>query len=263
MVDNEPILINRLFYYPTRKQREKGVHPMPKKHFIVTFSHIIGVKDNTFTLLSTHFLEAIRVLEFDESFNSPIQNYVWPPHLEKLSFRNTSFNQPLTDVTLPNSLRILDLGDWFNESIDRFELPNQLEELHLGVRFTRSIARIKLTDSLRIFYLGRWYYYSRDQLLSWPTNLHKLTIGSLSLLSSNRKKIRFPDSIRVLCFLSEMKSVENIIWPPFLEELYFIREFDGHIDQTQLPPSLRVLKFGFSVFQNRLIKPPSQTGACE
>ena len=101
-------------------------------------------------------------------FNRPIDNL--PRSLLNLDLTWAEcFNQKI-DI-LPQSLRVLYLGDYFNQPLDK--LPQSLRELYLGKYFKQSVD--KLPQFLKTLYLGEYFDQKIDNL---PQSLIKLEFGN-------------------------------------------------------------------------------------
>lgn len=122
----------------------------------------------------------IKRITFGEKFSSAIKGL--PDNLEELYF-GTCYRQELSKIKLPNSIKILVLGEhydcplpkllplslkklvlgkYFNKAINQVKFPEGLEELVLGDDFNRPIKNYVLPSTLKIFKVG--YGFKR----SWP-----------------------------------------------------------------------------------------------
>lgn len=119
------------------------------------------------------FPPSLRVLQFGENFNEPIDYLKLPKQLDTLKF-GKSFNQPVEHIELPEKLRHLEFGDDFDESLSNFNFPRGLEELKFGRRFNKGGYDMSLPDKLKVLRFGKRF----NQTLDLPKGLRHLEIGS-------------------------------------------------------------------------------------
>jgi hypothetical protein len=122
--------------------------------------------------------ESLEVLDIDNVISSDISI---PPKLRVLSLRNY-FNCILPD--LPDTLKVLELGDIFNRPIQK--LPKYLEVLSLGNSFNQDLPH--LPDSLLELKIGNSF---NKQIREIPKCLKVLSLGD----AFNKHLPRLPDSL--------------------------------------------------------------------
>lgn len=116
------------------------------------------------------FTPFLRELTFGASFNKPINNLSLPDSLKCLNF-GRDFNQSINGLLLPNSLKYIRFDKWgsFNQP---FCLHSQfLEEITFGYKFDNSIDNLILCSSLKKITVGMYFDQERIKDMKFPKNL--------------------------------------------------------------------------------------------
>ncbi len=146
----------------------------------------------------------------------------------RLCHLNMSFDEPLGNFILPQTLKTLTFGHYFSESLDRVTLPPNLHTLTFGHYFSESLDQVTLPPNLHTLTFGHWFNQSLDRVIL-PSKLHTLTFGN-----------RFNQSLN------------QVTLPLNLHTLTFGCWFNQPLDRAQLPPTLHTLTFG-SHFNHSLV----------
>lgn len=193
----------------------------------------------------------LKKIIFEQNFNQPIDNL--PNTLIEIYFSELSkFNKSLD--CLPNSLKILTLGNNYNQPIDN--LPTSLTELTLGNNYNQPLDY--LPQSMTHLTIGRnWFKYFHasckfnQPINNLPTSLIELIFSdesifqkSLDNLPNSLKKIRisgyYTGSINNLT-----DSIETIIlgptWLKYNDKTYYPLCLKNKI--YKLPKNLKNMYF--------------------
>ena len=129
--------------------------------------------------------DTLETLIFDERYNKPFIHPL-PKSLKVLKFEGSScFNQPLPN--LPNSLKLLKLGNDFNQPLSN--LSNSLKLLNLGFKFNQPLPN--LPNSLKYLRLGNDF---NQPLPNLPNSLKSLNLG----FNFNQPLPNLPDGLKYL-----------------------------------------------------------------
>jgi hypothetical protein len=208
-----------------------------------------------------------KLITFDDNFNEPINDLIFPPSVINLKFGKL-FNQtidnciPLTikyltfgrdfnipiKYMLPGSIIYLAFGRYFNQSIHGI-LPNNLKHLDFGKHFNQSIDN--LPSSVITLYL-RWYFSkpihqlpNRLQILyidsvcfitirSFP-----LSITNLHLTFGRHQISKIPDRVKFLTLGNSIDLSNNAI-PSSVSHLALYRAEHDYPDEV-IPQSVKYL----------------------
>lgn len=171
------------------------------------------------------------------------------PNLEELAFSD-NFDEPIDNLILPDTIKILKLGHSFNQSVDNLALPRNLKKIKFGNHFCQNISDLKFPDGLQIIDLGGLSDNSIKNA-KFPPNLLKLKMRYLyhiSLLG-----IRFPEGLRELHLGGYFEeSIDNFALPDNLIKFKVGINYEKPINKTHfLPNTLQELKLGFEYVQSK------------
>lgn len=135
----------------------------------------------------------LETLEFNNSFNKPIDEPILLKKLKFLQFGN-GFNQIIGENILPKNLEILHFGFGFNKPIRENVLPKNLRKIDFGFKFNQPISENVLPEKLEVLDFG--YSYNQPITIeSLPKSLRKIC------LSRNYKfELILPDTIEVIWY---------------------------------------------------------------
>ncbi len=172
--------------------------------------------------------------------NFDFKNAVFPSRMEELNleiFRN----ETLERLCLHSVVRVLRFGDSFDQPVDDLELPDTLETLSFGRWFNQSLSRLKLPSGLRRLEINSLYFNSSLDEVVFPESLEALVINGAASTFKGPKK--FPHHLKELRLWDEFnESLECL--PVGLEKLVLGKRFNQPIDWSDLPASLRHLELG-------------------
>ena len=186
-----------------------------------------------------------------------IRDLTFPEGLESLALGDNQLTS-LLEVQLPGSLRVLNLSNNDLTSLSDVVFSENLQKLNLAWNLLTSLAGVKLPDGLRELHLSnnklcslQGYVFPESlKILSFDYNPIATLVG-----------VSFPKGLRCL----EMRSLglhaldADVLFPPNLQELDLS---DNHIQSIAhgiLPPRLKCLVLVHNLIESleRFVWPPS------
>ena len=131
----------------------------------------------------------LRKLQFGRDFNQALGSTVFPAGLKALHLGQScslaleealhfgargGFDQSLSGVVFPSSLRVLVLGGKFNQPLDDVKLPSDLEALVIGPSFQQHMDLVTLPSRLRCLELS--VEFKHMDTLAFPSGLRMLNL---------------------------------------------------------------------------------------
>ena len=105
----------------------------------------------------------IYAIKFDSLYNRSLKDVQWPVNLRQIILPRAHEN--ISDLNLPDSLKILHLGVGYNFSADNgFVLPTELEQLSLNYDFDMPLDRVRLPVTLKRIDVSNEYKHSLNFL---------------------------------------------------------------------------------------------------
>ncbi len=206
-------------------------------------------KTNTRHLIKGVLPETTRTLIFEFEYNIQILPGALPCNLCELRMHGPYFNQPFIVGSLPNTIKILVLGDGFDQPLAPGSLPGSLTTLFLGSKFNQRLESGVLPSGL----VDLEFSYSFDQPFDngvLPESLTTLKLGYS--FNQSCKNINLPDSLTRLRFgCSFNQPFEQGFFPESLVCLEFGSLFNQPIRPDSLPSKLIQLIFCRNSFFSR------------
>jgi hypothetical protein len=224
-----------VYTYPNSKRPvKKGMIPKDTKTLIfdMDFNKDIqngSIPESVKTIMFEGGYYAEHASECD-GFNQSIDDETFPKKLEVLKFMGGKFNQFLYEGIFPNTLRELELSNFFKLPITKGVLPESLVKLRINSDYEHSLKGI-LPKSLKVLILKGNFRNKQFESGEIPEGIEKLTI---SMHRANHQPIPddlIPKSVKVL----HLDNVNRLYWkdgffPEGLEMLNlrdWAREEDG------------------------------------
>lgn len=201
-----------LYTYPNSKRPvKKGMIPDGTKTLIfdMDFNKDIqngSIPESVKTIMFEGGFYAEHASECD-GFNQPIDDKTFPKKLEVLKFMGGKFNQILYEGVFPNTLRELELSNFFKLPILKGVLPESLIKLRINSDYEHSLKGI-LPMGLKVLILKGNFLFKQFESGEIPEGIEKLTI---SLHRSNHRLIPddfIPRSVKVL----HLENVNRRYW---------------------------------------------------
>ncbi|KAM9964914.1 hypothetical protein ACTFIW_004709 [Dictyostelium discoideum] len=208
-------------------------------------------------------------IEFDDSFNSPIERFALPPSIRSISFGD-NFNRPLDNNRLLSNIEYIKLGKSFHSGID---IPSTVKTLKLTTNYEvnpRVLYMPSIGDGHYFFYrTGFNECYSLTNLelgrIDNPNLEKNIFPNSLSLTTLNlggyrgNQLSKIPSSVTNLNlgYFFNFPIEENSL-PENLESLNFGKSFDKPININLLPKTLRIIYFECPTFNQNIYELPNQ-----
>ncbi len=170
-------------------------HPLPKNVFPKTLQRLKFGKKFNQCVDGLIIPASTQELVFGVYFNQPIQNLIFERNvdqdeetgLKRLIFPRTSFfKQSLQNVLLPDSIEVLEVGDFFNQDLKGFKLPMKLKNVYL-----HSSTDLPLPPSLEVLKLGHGFKTIKP---NWIPN----TVVQLELVHNPTELVEMPSNIKSL-----------------------------------------------------------------
>ena len=158
---------------------------------------------------------------------------------------NQKFNSPLSPLSLPNTIKFLDLGETFNQKIDN--LPESLESLVMSKDFNQSIDH--LPQNLQSLQINQNFAHS---LANLPKNLRRLVFHPMNS-KFQETLINLPKSLKILK-LGLYNQKLNLC---STQIRYLAAGFNYNIPLSDLPPTLVTVLLGYKYSHPLSNLPPS------
>jgi hypothetical protein len=205
---------------------------------------ICDIHFNFNACINNVILPDAHILTFGHDFNQYLTTVNWPKSLRHLIF-GYNFDTNIDNVIFPDALLTIKFKGLFNQNIDNVRWPLSLSKLMLGYKFDQPINTKwpELLDELHI--VGHGSYLAT---ISWPlSHLFHTLILQCNIISN----VIVPESLHTLT-LDEFFDInlDTITLNSSLYILHFGYRFDSLLDDIKLPQSLHTLTFDYAFNQN-------------
>ena len=186
------------------------------------------------------FADHIESIKFGYWFNQDISDVEWPKSLKKLVFTG-EFNHPIDE--LPDTINILELSDGFNCPIKK--LPPLLKKIVFGNNFNQQLDNIVIPSSLETIIFGDSFDNSLNNII-FPDDLIELHLGKsfnsvgleslpnvqiLKILNINKNILNLPITLKKLIIMpAHNKFIEKIPFGCIIEN---INNINNQIDEDK------------------------------
>ncbi|KYR02030.1 hypothetical protein DLAC_00826 [Tieghemostelium lacteum] len=183
----------------------------------------------------------LEILKMGSKYDTPLVKGVFSPCTNLHTLKLYCYNQLLQPGVLPESLKVLYLGENFERELQPGSLPQGLEKLVFSDCWNFPISPGTLPVELRELYFGENF----NQELSigvLPQNLEILELGG----QFNHPLVQgcLPESLRQLDLSDQFaQDIKVGDLPTQLESLSFGSAFDNHIEPGSIPRSIQILSF--------------------
>ncbi|KAN0018785.1 hypothetical protein ACTFIU_008718 [Dictyostelium citrinum] len=250
---------------------------------VKTLNFTFESNENTWDLKNGIIPKGTTSLEFDNSFNQPINIGDIPPNVTNLKFGD-AFNNIINPNSLPHSIRTLTFGTYYNNKLKPNSLPPNLTCLTFGYGYNQPLEQDQIPRTVCELSFGGTFDQaipsgffrkykclkslnfdnSFDQVIppeSLPRTITSLNLGgydgtlnkqmfppslkSLTLGSFNQsiKEGDLPSSITSLTLSSFNHSIKNNVLPQSLTHLELGNFFNNTIEREALPSTLKSFTF--------------------
>lgn len=258
-----------VYFYDKKKPIKKGMIPDETKTLILSMDYNKDIQNGSIpesvkTILFEGGFYAEHASECD-GFNQSIDDETLPKKLEVLKFMGGKFNQILYEGIFPNTLRELELSNFYNLPIREGVLPESLVKLRINSDYPHSLKGI-LPKSLKVLILKGNFRVKQFESGEIPEGIEKLTISlhrnnhqpipddliprsvkTLHLENVNRHNWKdgfFPEGLELLSLRDWARDGEPLfefkgdILPSTLKDLYMKVIGPMHFEENCIPDGL-------------------------